>query len=268
MSENTGELRILKTPLATELHEARVSPIKRYWRKALGDVSLTQFILYELATTLFGDLGGALGYLLRKQMYGPLFGRMGSGVILGKGITLRHPARIRLGDQVAIDDYVLLDASGPEGSSVHLGERVIVSRNSVIQGKSGPLTIGARTDIGCNTIITSPAAGIQIGRSVLIAGNCYIGGSRYITDRLNVPMIDQGIYSKGPVIIEDDCWLGAGVTILDGVHIGKGSIVGAGAVVTKDLPDYSVAVGTPAGVIRTRNSSAPEEDHHIETRKP
>lgn len=252
MSENIGEIRVLKTPLATELHEARVSPLKRYWRKALGDVPLAGFIQYEVATMLLGDLGGALGYLLRKQFYRPLFARMGKGVILGKGIALRHPARITLGDQVAIDDYVLIDASGPKGSKVALGDQVIVSRACVIQGKSGPLTIGARTDIGCNTIITSPAAGIQIGQAVLIAGNCYIGGSRYIADRLDISMMDQGIYSKGPVVIEDGCWLGAGVTILDGVRIGRGSIVGAGAVVTKDLPEYSVATGVPAQVVRVR----------------
>jgi acetyltransferase-like isoleucine patch superfamily enzyme len=252
VSEKVGEVRILKTPLATQLHEERISPIKRYWRKALGDVSTAHFIRYELATTLFGDLGGAAGYLLRKEFYGPLFKRMGRGVILGKGITLRHPARITLGDQVAIDDYVLLDAGGLGESSVHLGDQVIVSRNCVIQGKSGPLTIGARTDIGCNTVITTPAAGIEIGRAVLIAGNCYIGGSRYIADRLDLPLIDQGIYSKGPVIIEDGCWLGAGVTVLDGVRIGKGAIVGAGAVVTRDLPDYAVATGIPARVVQIR----------------
>ncbi|MBX2998266.1 MAG: acyltransferase [Caldilineaceae bacterium] len=267
MSETVGEVRIHKTPLAKELHEARISPLKRYWRKALGDVPLARFVQYEIATMLVGDLGGALGYLLRKAFYRPLFARMGGGVILGKGIALRHPARITLGDQVAIDDNVLLDASGPKGSKVDLGDQVIVSRNCVIQGKSGPLTIGARTDIGCNTIITSPAAGIEIGRAVLIAGNCYIGGSRYIADRLDIPMIDQGIYSKGPVIIEDGCWLGAGVTVLDGVRIGKGCIVGAGAVVTKDLPAHSVAVGTPAQVVRTRSSSVIEKEYHSETGK-
>jgi acetyltransferase-like isoleucine patch superfamily enzyme len=267
VSEIIGELRVHKTPLATELHEARVSPLKRYWRKALGDVSLARFVQYEVATTLFGDLGGALGYLLRKQLYGPLFKRMGKGVILGKGIALRHPARISLGDQVAIDDNVLLDASGPEGSKVEIGDQVIVSRNCVIQGKSGPLTIGARTDIGCNTIITSPAAGIEIGQAVLIAGNCYIGGSRYIADRLDVPMMDQGIYSKGPTIIEDGCWLGAGATVLDGVRIGKGSIVGAGAVVTKDLPDYSIAVGTPAQVVRMRNDIVSQKEYQSDRGK-
>lgn len=60
--------------------------------------------------------------------------------------------------------------------------------------------------------------------------------------------------SKG-IVIEDDCWLGTGVKILDGVTIGKGSVIGAGAVVTKNIPSYSVAVGVPAKVISKRDSN-------------
>ena len=98
-------------------------------------------------------------------------------------------------------------------------------------------------------------SGITIGHSVLVSGNCYIGGGLYISDRLDIPMMDQGLYSKGPVVIEDDVWLGAGVVVLDGVQIGRGSIVGAGAVVAKDLPDYAIAVGIPADVIKFRREN-------------
>ncbi|HOZ23028.1 MAG TPA: DapH/DapD/GlmU-related protein, partial [bacterium] len=62
----------------------------------------------------------------------------------------------------------------------------------------------------------------------------------------------QGYESKGGVVIEDDCWLGAGVMVLDGVTIGTGSVIGAAAVVTKDIPPYSVALGIPAKVVATR----------------
>jgi acetyltransferase-like isoleucine patch superfamily enzyme len=65
-------------------------------------------------------------------------------------------------------------------------------------------------------------------------------------------MMDQGIYSTGPVILGEDVWLGAGVIVLDGVRVGKGSIIGAGAVVTKEIPEYSIAVGVPARVVGTR----------------
>lgn len=242
---------VSKIPLAEQLNNKEFSLLKRYQDKVLGDDRFFPFLEYELATLLFGNLSGSLGYLLRKWSYHRLFNSVGRGVILGKGIVLRHPRRITLGNRVAIDDYGLLDASGAGEEGMLLGDDVIISRNCVVQGKTGPVVIGDKTDIGCNSIIGS-TAGIFIGHSVLIAGNCYIGGGRYISERLDLPMMEQGLYSKGPVVIKDDVWLGAGAIVLDGVRIGKGCIVGAGAVVTKDLPDYAVAVGVPAKVTNIR----------------
>ena len=121
-------------------------------------------------------------------------------------------------------------------------------------GETGPVVVGEKTDIGCNCILSS-VTGIFIGQSVLIAGNGYIGSGRYVADRLDIPMMEQGPCSKGPVVIGDDVWMGAGVTVLDGNRIGKGCIIGAGAVVTKDFPDYAIAFGTPASVKSYRDKS-------------
>ncbi|NET04036.1 MAG: acyltransferase [Symploca sp. SIO2B6] len=243
---------ITKTPLSEQLNKTELSLLARYQLKALGDTNIFPFIGYELSSLLFGNLPGSFGYLLRKIFYPSFFKSVGKGAIFGKGTAIRHPKRITLGDRVAIDDYVLLDASGAGEKGIVLEEDVIISRNCVIQGKTGSVAIGKKTDIGCNTIISS-GGGIFIGNSVLIAGNCYLGGGRYLADRLDIPMMEQGVYTKGPVIIENDVWLGAGAIVLDGVHIGKGCIVGAGALVTKDLPDYAIAVGVPAKVAKMRN---------------
>lgn len=243
--------KISKVPLSEQLNQSQSSALKRYQEKAVGTTKLLPFLTYELALLLGSNLPGSLGYITRKLLYPSLFKQAGKGLILGQGIVLRHPNKITLGNRVAIDDYVLLDASGAGDEGINLGDDLIISRNCVIQGKTGGVTIGNKTDIGCNTVITS-GAGIFIGRSVLIAANCYIGGGRYITDRLDIPMMEQGVYTKGAVVIEDDVWLGAGSTVLDGVKIGKGCIVGAGAVVTKDLPEYAIATGVPAKIIKTR----------------
>ena len=248
--------RISKIPLSEQLN-GRGSLLERYQQKVLGNNQLFSLLKYELATVLLGNLSGAVGYLLRKRFYRPLFRELGSGVILGKGLVLRHPNKITLGQGVAIDDYSLLDASGAGEAKITLKDNVIVSRNCVIQGKTGSVEIGEKTDIGCNTIISS-GAGILIGNSVLIAGNCYIGGGRYLANRLDIPMMEQGVYSKGPVEIGDDVWIGTGATVLDGVRIGRGCIVGAGAVVTKDMPDYAVAVGVPARVTGMRQAVCSE----------
>lgn len=251
MISNNQQL-VSKVPLSEQLNQTGSSPLKRYQLKAIGTDKFIDLLKYELVTSLFGDISGALGYVTRARFYKTLFKNVGKGVIFGKGLVLRHPRNVSLGNCVAIDDYSLIDASGAGEKGIVIGDNVIISRNCVIQGKTAPVSVGKKTDIGCNTIISS-SSGVSIGNFVLIGGNCYIGGGRYVSDRLDVPMIEQGIYTKGAVVIEDDVWLGAGATILDGVTVGKGCIVGAGAVVTKSLPDYSIAAGVPARIIKTRN---------------
>ncbi|MEL6385218.1 MAG: acyltransferase [Cyanobacteria bacterium J06626_18] len=242
---------ITKVPLTEQLNAADASLLQRYQDKVLGETDVLQLARYELANLLLGNLPGALGYLLRKKVYPGLLKQVGRGVIWGQGLVLRHPGKMTLGDRVAIDDNTLLDASGTGPTGMTFGDDVIISRNCVIQGKTGPLVLGNKVDIGCNVILSS-GNGIFIGNSVLIAGNCYIGGGRYVSDRTDIPMMEQGVYSKGPVAIGDDVWLGAGATVLDGVKLGRGCIVGAGAVVTKSFPDFSVVAGVPAKLLRNR----------------
>jgi len=242
---------ITKKPLASQLHDENVSMLARYMDKAYGTRKLSQVLANEMRVFLFGDLTGGAGYFLRKMFFGGMFRFAGRGVIFGRGLVLRHPGKISIGERVSIDDDVMLDASGAGEEGISLGDGVIVSRSCVIQGKTGPVKIGSRADIGCNCIFSS-VSGIEIGQSTLIAGHCYIGGGRYRSDRLDIPMMDQGMYSEGPVILGEDVWLGAGVIVLDGVRIGRGSIVGAGSVVTREIPEYSIAVGVPARVIGSR----------------
>jgi acetyltransferase-like isoleucine patch superfamily enzyme len=242
---------ISKKPLTSQLHDENVSMLARYMDKAYGTRKMPQILANELRVFLFGDLTGGAGYYFRKIFFGGMFRKAGRGVIYWRGLVLRHPGKISIGERVSIDDDVLLDASGAGEEGISLGDGAIVSRSCVIQGKTGPVMIGNRADIGCNCIFSS-VSGIEIGQSTLIAGHCYIGGGRYRSDRLEIPMMDQGMYSEGPVILGDDVWLGAGVIVLDGVRIGKGSIIGAGSVVTREIPEYSVAVGVPARVIGAR----------------
>jgi acetyltransferase-like isoleucine patch superfamily enzyme len=197
---------------------------------------------------------GALGFLLRKMLYPRMFMRTGRDVLWGRHIALRHPGRIRIGNGTAIDDYCMLDARGAGPRGVTLEDQVLVSRNCVIQGKQGPVYIGARTNFGCNCVVTS-VGGVRIGAEVLLAANCYIGGGRYHSDQTQVSIMNQGIYSLGEVVIGDGVWLGSGATVLDGVRIGSRTVVGAGAVVVHDLPENVIAGGTPARILRTRDSS-------------
>ncbi len=251
MKSDKQKIRIEKKAINQQLHGSEQSLLKRYAHKAVGKANLSSLAAYEVIQFIAGNMSGTPGYGLRKFLFPLLFRSSGKGVIFGKGLTLRHPGKISLGNHVAIDDYVMLDGSGAGEEGITVGDHVIISRNCVIQGKTGPVVLGKRTDIGCNTILSS-VGGICIGESVLIAGNCYIGGARYYYNQIDIPMMDQGIYSEGDIIIGEDVWLGANVTVLDGVSIARGCIVGAGSVVTSALPEYSIAVGSPARIIKTR----------------
>lgn len=243
--------RIQKKHLAEELSDTRISLPKRYIKKVMGSDNFLSLLKYELAILLLSDLPGGLGFLLRKHFYRLIFRKIGKNVVFGKGITLRYPDYISIGNRVGIDDYVLLDASGSGDIGIIIKNDVIISRNCVVQGKTGPVIIEDKANIGCNTIISS-ATGIYIGSSVLIAGNSYIGGGRYIHEKIDIPMTNQGFYSKGEVVIENDVLLGAGTIVLDGTKIRKGTIVGAGAVVNEDLPAYVIAGGIPAKILKKR----------------
>jgi serine acetyltransferase len=249
MSDNIT--KIIKIPLADQLHSGNGSPFAKYRKKAVGELSFFRLCAYECFTLLFANLGGALGYVMRKAAAKYLFRSVGPGLILGRGLVIRHPASMAFGANVAIDDCAFIDASGSGEIGVQLRDGVVLSRNCIVLGKTGPIVLMERVDVGFNCVFAS-VVGITIGASTIIAGNCYIGGGRYHHDRLDQSIMDQGAYSRGEIIIGENSWIGAGAIILDGVKLGKGVIVGAGAVVTKDAPDYAVLVGAPARIVRIR----------------
>lgn len=115
------------------------------------------------------------------------------------------------------------------------------------------ITIGENCSINHNNIFQAgkKSGRIILGNNVLTAANCmYVAYSHNYEDS-DKPIMYQDCFD-GDIVIEDDVWLGHGVTICAGVTIGKGSVIGAGSVVTKNIPAYSIAVGSPAKVIRSR----------------
>ena len=237
--------------LRDKLEGGKRSPLRTYADLTIGDRSLWHLVTYELLTGTVGLIPGALGFLLRRKLYPLLFGRSGRGLILGRNVTVRHPRHILLGNDVTVDDISVLDARGAGEEGLVLGDQVIVNRNCLIQCKAGPLKIGARSIIGLNSSITS-LAGVEIGEAVLVGASCNITPGAYPTDDTSKPMLDQGAYSKGPIVIGDDVWIGTAVSILGSVRIGSHSIIAAGAVVTKDVPEYAIVGGVPARVLRER----------------
>ncbi len=113
------------------------------------------------------------------------------------------------------------------------------------------LEIGANVAIGANSFISAGAGGVVIGDYCMFGSGVSINGNSYRYDDLEVPMCLQEKTSEG-IRIGRDVWLGANVTIVDGVEIGAGAIVAAGAVVTRDVPPLGIVAGVPARLIKSR----------------
>jgi galactoside O-acetyltransferase len=163
---------------------------------------------------------------------------------------------LELGPRCFIDDYVTIFAHPSARCGVHLEENVHIYRWTVIelaQGK-GCLKIGRNTYIQPGGVLNALVGSIIIGANCMIAARCSFVPYQHGFANLERPMREQPFTSRGDIIIEDDVWLGLNVCVMDGVTIGQGSIVGAGAVVTKDIPPYSIAGGVPARVIRARKA--------------
>jgi len=252
-SEDKEKRAIQKEGVLEAIHAKQSSALNKYVNIFVGKSDLATLAKYECITCLCGLVPGALGLALRKCFYPFLLKHSGRGVIWGRNVMLRHPGKVSIGDFTAIDEGCLIDAKGAGAEGIIIGNEVIISRNSVIQGKTGFVMIGSRVNMGCNTVVTS-VSGIKIGDSVLIAANCYIGGGRYETGNTEIPFMNQGIYSKGSISIGDGSWIGANATILDGVRIGKGCVVGAGSVVTVDFPSNTTVAGVPARIIESRKT--------------
>lgn len=235
------KISIDKRPLLDGIHEQNRSSMKKYKDFFVGHSNFSALVKFEMASMLILPMPGALGFLLRKRLLKHLFRKVGSGVLLGRNVSLRHPGKIDLGERVAVDDDCLLDAKGAGEEGIKIGDDVVIARGTIIQGKNSWVDIGDNCTIGSQCQLSS-VSGISLGKFVMMAGQCYIGGGRYRSEDRDLPMAEQGLYSEGPVTIGSDVWLGAGVIVLDGVSIGQGCIVGAGAVIREDLSEYAVVM--------------------------
>lgn len=163
-------------------------------------------------------------------------------------------ADLRVGRHAFIDDDVTIYAHD-DGGRVEVGEFSSLHRGTVIEiGAGGSVVIGRDSHIqgACN--LKGFVADLRIGNQVQIAPQCAFSPYEHTFAERTQPIKNQPLASKGPIVIEDDAWLGLGVIVLDGVTIGRGAVIGAGAVVTGDVPPYAIAVGVPARVVGTRPS--------------
>jgi len=255
MANNRNNVKTETIEIQKELFHDKRSKITKYQDLIIGKRNLWHLIRYELITLFSSWVPGALGLFLRSKLYPFLIGRVGRNVSFGSNVVLRHPHKIFIGNNVVIDDNCLLDAKGTDNKGIIIGDGVFIGRNTILSCKNGDIFLDDNVNMGFNCEIVS-ANEVRVGKNVLFAAYTYLICGDHDFDRVDIPISEQGRSAKG-INVEDNVWFGAGVKVLDGTTIKRDSIIGTGSVVTKDIPEYSIAVGAPAKVIKNRleNSS-------------
>lgn len=156
---------------------------------------------------------------------------LGVGSTIHPPATLYNPKVIAIGAGTVVREHAWLNGGRAQGAKVVLkiGDGCYIGRFSHINA----------------------AEGVTIEDRVLIADRVYISDIDHEYRKPGVPVIQQGVRAKGPVLLKSGCWIGAGAVILSGVTVGRNAVVAANAVVTKDVPDFTVVGGIPAKVLKT-----------------
>ena len=165
--------------------------------------------------------------------------------------------QLELGRGVKIDPRAFI----ARGGRVSLGDQSVLRAGAMLLPSQGFITIGRRSSIN-HYVVINGQGGVQIGDAVMIAAFVSMFAANHVFEDPSLPMLEQGISTKGGIRIEDDVWIGTHAVILDGVTIGAGSVIGAGAVVTKDVPPFSIVTGVPGKVVgkRTQVRRVPAPD--------
>jgi len=165
-------------------------------------------------------------------------------------LRLRHP-HVVLRGMVFLGKDVEIRAR-PGFGRLEIGRWVHIGDRNSLRCHEGSLRIGDKVVLGRSNTVNC-YLDVEIGSATIVADWVYVTDFDHVIDDVHTPIKDQGIV-KSPVRIGPDCWLGVKVTVLRGTRVGRGSVLGANAVVRGEIPDYAVAVGTPARVVRDRRA--------------
>ena len=209
-----------------------------------------RYVLEQTLMLLVGWAPTLAGVALRGALYRLMLHMDGTAAI-ERNVRLRFASNIRLGHGSYLDEGVYIHAC-PAG--VEIGANTLIMHGSVLHVYNfrglphAGIRIGRDSLIGEYNVIRGQG-GVTIGDRVYTSPMTQIIAVNHVFDDPQRPFVEQGITAQG-IVIEDDVWLGASAVITDGVRVGKGAVVAAGAVVTQDVPAHTVVGGVPAKVIR------------------
>jgi len=194
-------------------------------------------------------------WMLRGALVRWRFGSAKGMFMIGKGVTIRQASYIHVGKNFIAQDHCEINGLSQKGlvfgDKVTIGSYAIIRPTNLYGGEAGVgLKVGNNSSIGPYSYIGCSGY-IEIGDNVMMSPRVSIYSENHNFSETDRPMIEQGV-TRSFVIIEDDCWIAANAVILAGVTVGKGSVIAAGSIVTKDVPPYSIVGGNPARIIKSR----------------
>jgi acetyltransferase-like isoleucine patch superfamily enzyme len=218
--------------------------------------STGRYWLEQMLMLSIGWVPTVVGIGLRSALY-RLILKMDGSAAIERHVRLRYASNIRLGHGSYIDEDVYIHAC-PAGVSI--GKNTLIMHGAILHVynfrdlPNAGIWIGDDSLIGEYTVIRGQG-GVTIGNRVYTSPMTQLIAVNHIFSDPEKPFIVQGITAQG-IVIEDDVWLGANAVITDGVRVGKGAVVAASAVVTRDVPPHTVVAGIPAKVVKeTREQS-------------
>lgn len=205
----------------------------------------------ELLKTLFMQTNSEYCEQVRNEYYATKLKHIGDNVRIGKNVKFVNPEFISIGNNVVIMDDATIIARGEGGVEIgnncYICERVYLDTETADEGY---IKIGNRVYIGTGTTLFGHK-GLEIGDYCLFAQNITLTPCSHISDNPDDIIWNQGVHCK-KVTIGKDCYIGMGVCIMYTGDIGDGCVIGAASTVVKPIEPYSIAVGTPAKVIKKR----------------
>ena len=199
------------------------------------------------------------GFKVFRGLWKRLFLRRAKGLFLvGRRVRISHGRHIECGRNVKFEDYSEIQGLCSEGlvfgDNVTIGRGVMIRPSSYYGKDLGKgLVMGDNSSIGPYGYVGCSGK-ICIGSNVMIGPRCSLFAENHVFSDTDATIKSQGVAQKG-IVIEDDCWIGSNVIILDGVTVGKGSVIGAGTLVTKDVPAGSIVTDRRDKNVRERGET-------------